>query len=356
MLTKLFFNTATKNLAKQLPMVASCRYMNSDLKKEFEEFQKRAKQEKTKEEPSKKDQAKTLEELLKESKEATKEQEEKLKREFQEMKKQKTSLEFGDILKELKEKPKMAFGKFKNMLSAAGTKASALKTKIQAIKKAREAEVPKEEIKVEEKVEERIEIKEEEEEIPQPSKPGIVSKAREKVAGWCLLAGNKVQVKMPRVYDFTAKHGKSFIKLWHETFPNKEDLIRAKMDRVKQMAREQNELEEKMKNMTEEEIKKIQESIPEHMRNALVIKAEEKKHTGGIWSTIAESDAAKKLRETKEYKEFSEVKQGIKDFADILKEELNSNVSPTISGARSIMVLTSSTQTIGKIQYRVRGG
>ena len=347
MLSKLIFNMVAKNGARQLPMISSNthRFFSDDLKKEFEELQKRLKEEKAQESSKKpEDRAKTMEELLKESREATKEQEAKLKQQFQEMKKQKTSLEFGDLINELREKPRQIFGKVKGIFASTSSGIAGLKDKVKSVLKkvkAPEKGAATEEIKQEAKVEEKIEIKEikeEEEQIPLPKKPGALDKIKGRIGDWGRVVDTKMQVKMPGVYNHTIKYAKSFVKLWHETFPNSEDLIRAKMERVKKLAKEQNELEEKMKSMTEEEIKKLQDAIPEHMRKALVIKAEENKHTGGVWSSIAESDAAKKIKETKEYKEFTEVKQGVKDFADILKEELNSASSPTIAGARNLIV------------------
>jgi len=350
MLAKLFLSNASRTmLAKNLRILGTHRAFSNDLKKEFEELQKRLKQEKQEPQEAKKeeDKRKTMEELLKESKEQAKKQEEEMKQQFQEMKKAKTSLEFADIIKELKEKPQKIFSKAKNIFSSVNTKVSGLKKKAKAMKKTKvtkKTEEKKEEMKTEDKKDEtpkeeiKVEPIEEIEEQPLKKKPKLFEKQRERFGKWCAVMGNKLEHKAPKFYGVASRFTKAFIKTWHETFPNQEDLIRAKMERVKQMAKEQNELEEKMKGMSEEEIKKIQESIPEHMRNALIIKAEEKKSEGGLWGTIAESDAAKKFKETKEYQEFNDVRQGIKDFTEMLKEELDSAESPAIAGARNILV------------------
>lgn len=348
MIRQLVLSVASKSLIAPL---SACRPMSSsNLKQEFEELKKRLAEEKPKTQKKTEDKegrAKSMDELLRESREDVRKLEEERKQQFQEMKNQKTSLEFGDILNELKAKPKMYMDQTRRVMRNVGGKMGPAMAKLKELKnkipvggaaksgkpqgKKPEVAAPKEEIRIED-------IKEDE--VVVESKPGVLSKTKLKVVMMADSVNKKTQTKFPKFHAKASSATKSFVELWHQTFPNQEDLVRARMERVKVEAKEQQALEEKIKTMSEEEIKKIQETIPEHRRKALAIHIEEQKTktTGGIWSKIAETDAAKKLKESKDFKDYENMAKGVQDFTDALKEQLNESVNPTVSGARNAMV------------------
>lgn len=318
--------------------------MSSDLKKDFEELRKMAEEERAKEKTGT-EQKKTMEELIKESEEATKLKEEELKKEFKGMKGQKTSVEFSDVVGDFVNRSKNAYGKVKESLSETRKKFAKMRitrkeTKVETqeeyIEEAKKEEDPKAEVEGEKTTERFVEPIEESEE---EGEENFITKGRNTLSKFLGNIDTKLEKKMPGAYKVYSASVKWAINLWNETFPDREGKVLAKMERVKKMAKEQNELEEQIKEMNEDEIKEIQEKIPEHMRNALIIKAEENKDQGGVWDIIANSEAAKELRESEEYKEFTDLKKGIKDIADTFKETFSASDSPIVAGIKSLAVI-----------------
>ena len=320
--------------------------MSNDYKKQLDEYKQMTEKQRA-ENKATENKEKTMEELLKESQEAMKKKEAELKAKFRGLKDQKTNVEFGDVIEDLKKKYKDAYIQVKLSLAETSKRLAELRAKRQE-RKQKEVEEGKEEIKeatIEEKVEEKIEEPKGETvefiddiEGEGEGEAGFVLRGKERVVKFFSKMDSKLEETMPGAYKYYLSSTKYFASLWKETFPNREQLVKDKMARVKKMAKEQNELENKIKDMSEEEIKKIQDSIPEHMRNALIIKAEEKKGTGGVWDIIANSDAAKELRKTKEYKEFTEIKKGVKELAETFKEGINESDNPILVGIRGVSV------------------
>ena len=193
------------------------------------------------------------------------------------------------MIEYLKKNYKDACIQVKLSLAETSKRLTELKAKRQE-RKQKEVEEGKEEIKeatIEEKVEEKIEEPKGEtvkfiDDIEGEGEAGFVLRGKERLVEFFSKMGSKLEETMPAAYKYYLSSAKYVASLWKETFPNREQLVKDKMARVKKMAKEQNQLENKIKDMSEEEIKKIQESIHEHMRNALIIKAEEKKGTGGV--------------------------------------------------------------------------
>ena len=80
---------------------------------------------------------------------------------------------------------------------------------------------------------------------------------------------------------------------WRQTFPKDEEDVKRKYEKVK-----------KMKRYTEEELKKMQEEIPEYQRTAMVeteTKVEEEKKKFKVSSMIPDS-VKNKVKETDSYK------------------------------------------------------
>ncbi len=350
MLRQLILSAASKSLPRTLPVLAAMRptrgMAGKDLKKEFDELKHRLEEQKS-DQQDKDGKAKSMDELLKESREEAKKMEEERKQQFQEMKQQKTSLEFGDIIKELKAKPKQYIENVRHAMKTIGSKVAPVVAKIKGWRGKKEEAEPASAEKADEKVTEqkeeiRVEVKTEEElaaeEKARP--PGIFRRTQTRMSLKFNAIDGRIQAKFPQLYARAGKVRKSFVELWHQTFPSQEDIVKARMERVRQEAKEQLELEEKMKTMTEEEIKKIQETIPEHRRKALVLRMEaaKEKEKGGVWSKLSETETVKGIKESKEFKQYAEMAKGVKEFAQILKEEVNESSSPTVAGARSFVV------------------
>lgn len=333
MLSKLSHQALCFKKAKTATIVLNGRPLaSSNLKNEFEKLQKRLKEEGSKAGDQKDTGKKSMDELLKESKENAAKHEEELKKQFQNMKKQKTTLEFGDIIKELREKPKHMVEATKSFFGNISTSATSLKTKFAKTKKAEKEEPIKQETIKEENI--KKEKPKEEKKKTKSRLSTYYSTAKAKVLIHVNSFSILVEQKAPNLYQYTHSFCKGVVDAWKATFPNKEDLIIAKMERIKKENQEIKDMEEKMKNMTEEERKKIQDEIPEYKRSALVAqKAEQEKKEKTLFDSVFG-----KMEKTEAGKQVSSLKKEIKDFAEILKEDIDANSSPTVQRARDMLV------------------
>ena len=75
-----------------------------------------------------------------------------------------------------------------------------------------------------------------------------------------------IEEKYPRV----AKNLSYFKEVWDETFPSPEKEMKRKQELRKNMAKANREEEERLQQLTPEEIEEMEKSIPEWKRNALV--------------------------------------------------------------------------------------
>lgn len=74
---------------------------------------------------------------------------------------------------------------------------------------------------------------------------------------------------MPGVHSKTSSAFGYIKDIWQETFPQEDELARSKMQRRKQIAKLQKELENNQ--LTPEEVEKLQASIPDWKKGAVVI-------------------------------------------------------------------------------------
>lgn len=114
------------------------------------------------------------------------------------------------------------------------------------------------------------------------------------------------------------------------------------MDKIKEEAKKQKEQEELMKNLSEEEIQKMQEEIPEFKRRALAIKKDEDdKEKISLWGVLKEkvgdTEAMKKLKESADFKDLKDFSKDVKEFTNVIKEEMDANANPTVSKARELL-------------------
>ena len=332
----------------------SARWLSSqNLKEEFEEYQKRAGTEKS--DPSAKkvprtETGKTMDEIKKEAEESVRSAEERMKQDFQDMKKQKTSLEFTDILNEMKQKPKAFMQWSKTSYVRIKDQTQRIVVRTQEVKARVEKAMPKRK-KTQETIPKEpspASQKAGAETSKQESKGGrrlaFLSAWREKLLNFYHLVGMKMKTKFPKVHTVTISSAKGLVKLWRVTFPDQEGLTQAKFARVKEDAKAMQELESKMKTLSEEEALKLQATIPEHRRRALVLRMEATEtDKTGIWSKlkvkIEETDSAKKLKGTSEYKQFQDLKQDITAITNTLKEAASSDASPVLNRTRDLLVV-----------------
>jgi hypothetical protein len=101
------------------------------------------------------------------------------------------------------------------------------------------------------------------------------------------------------------------------------------------MAREQNE---RMEEMTPEEIEEMEKSIPEWKRSALVttdevVQEEKKGMFSGIKSKINETGAAKTFYDSDEYQKLKDVRGNYGEFKDKLKDGVENTQNPMVQRA-----------------------
>lgn len=101
----------------------------------------------------------------------------------------------------------------------------------------------------------------------------------------------------------------------------------------------QREWEEKYATMTEEELKEIEEQIPEWKQGALVLASdseeEEEAHRGLIARAkqrISESEAVQNFKESEPGQKLSEARKEYQTFKTELKEQMDASASPAVQG------------------------
>ncbi len=104
----------------------------------------------------------------------------------------------------------------------------------------------------------------------------------------------------PRLARFSEEQNKnkifSFVKsAWKQTFPDEEDQVRQKYQKVKEQKR-----------FTKEELEKIQEETPAYLKGALVSSEEQpaEEKEGFKISNIIPDSVKSKIKETPQYKEY----------------------------------------------------
>lgn len=83
--------------------------------------------------------------------------------------------------------------------------------------------------------------------------------------------GESFENKFPKASQKTSACFAYVKEVWQETFPDEKGAVKTKMDERRERARVAKEHQEKMKNMSQEELDAYMESIPEWKRGALVV-------------------------------------------------------------------------------------
>ena len=173
------------------------------------------------------------------------------------------------------------------------------------------------------------------EETPTEPKIGRITKIKEKIGN----TTDKINEKAPFIY----KTGVFFKDLWKETFPNDEGKVKTRLTRRKEIAKEQI-------NYTQEEIDQMQENIPDWKRTAVTVsdEAQRKEENSGlliklyrkVGQKVSDTEIAKKISESEEYKEFKkkyrEIKTEASDFKGELKDEVGNTHNPVVGTARTM--------------------
>ena len=177
-----------------------------------------------------------------------------------------------------------------------------------------------------EKLESKEEKPEEAEKTEEPTEPkiGRVQRFKDKMSS----TAGKIQEKAPFVY----KTGVFFKDLWQETFPNDDRKVKTRIQRRREIAKEQ-------KQYSEEEIAQMQEEIPEWKRTAVTMVDEDKvqeEEAGALrrlyrkfGSQVSNTTIAQKIMESEEYKDFRKKYHDIKTEASELKEDFKDEVETT---------------------------
>ena len=147
------------------------------------------------------------------------------------------------------------------------------------------------------------------------------------------------QKKFPNFDRKLKKYQNEFIDLWNSTFPNSEINVTKKMEQTKLKAQKE---KESLRELTKEEIEKIQNSIPKWKRNALVLYQDLNKNSPNFWENVAKKvgleDDLKKITGTEEYKSYIEAKESLREFKSTLIEQLSQAHSPILNAARNVSV------------------
>jgi len=153
---------------------------------------------------------------------------------------------------------------------------------------------------------------------------------------------------------------------WDQTFPK--DKFQMKSESVKKKARE---LAEKQRQehveYTEEELEKLQGTIPQWKRTALMEVDESiqerqtmrKRMTSAVKNRFNETDVAKQLYQSEQFKEYQEVRKEILQFKEDLKDHLSQSQNPAVMGSMALYsTVTSESNTaraIKEMRKRVPG-
>jgi len=155
---------------------------------------------------------------------------------------------------------------------------------------------------------------------------------KEKIAAKASEKSEKYQEKYPNAHEKVSHYFGTFIDVWRETFPNAKSKVDGKMNARKERARLAREWDDKMKDMTAEEIEAMEEEIPEWKRNALVIQSDDEdgedeskkgrfaRMKGAVGEKISSTQAAQNFYESDEYKKIKEMRTEVNTFKHDLRE------------------------------------
>lgn len=132
------------------------------------------------------------------------------------------------------------------------------------------------------------------------------------------------------------------IYAWNLTFPK--ERYRDKFEKVKQKSREQKKQEQII--LTEDDLLKMQEAIPEWKRNALIFKEEQaaresyrQKMQSQVKNKFNQTKLAKEMYQSDSYKEFETFKKEMHQFKEDLKDHIENSPNPVIQTSLGIYVI-----------------
>ncbi|CAD8123696.1 unnamed protein product [Paramecium sonneborni] len=135
---------------------------------------------------------------------------------------------------------------------------------------------------------------------------------------------------------------------WRKTFPSHDDEVKARMETVKAKLAERKKEEEKLAQMSEEELGGIQEKIPEWKRNAIQATDQstseeaslKQKIAQKIQSRLKQSEQGQQFVNSDTYKEYvtfkSEMKQFKADLSDRIQNHPNNFVQVSLYAAKTV--------------------
>ena len=127
--------------------------------------------------------------------------------------------------------------------------------------------------------------------------------------------------------------------VWCETFPNEDKKVKSRIEKRKQIAKQQKEYE-----MSMEDQERMQQEIPEWKRQSLVVtdqQAEEEEKQGlfkklrkGVKERVSQTEAAQKFYQSEEYKKIEAIRSEMNQFKSNLKEEIDNTQNPLVQTSR----------------------
>lgn len=113
------------------------------------------------------------------------------------------------------------------------------------------------------------------------------------------------------------------------------------MSKRKERAKQAREWEDKLKDMSPEEIAAMEEEIPEWKRNALVIQSDDEeeeqkkqgvfsKFKGAVGERINQTQAAQNFYESDEYAKIQEMRKEAREFRHDLREQVDASHNPVV--------------------------
>lgn len=132
-------------------------------------------------------------------------------------------------------------------------------------------------------------------------------------------------------------------EVWDETFPNEDKKVKTKLQQRREVAKLQKEAE-----LTQEEIDRLEEAIPDWKKGAVTVtdgKVQEekqgllKKLKKKVGKSIAGTEAAQQFYQSEEYKRLEKLRNEMQEFKHNLKEEIDSTQNPVVQGTRQVVDL-----------------
>jgi len=152
----------------------------------------------------------------------------------------------------------------------------------------------------------------------------------------------KLQKSNPTIYKVVDY----CVDCWEETFPN-DKYKRRFADRRKQaeaVAKAEELKEQLTKDLTEEDLAKLQADIPEWKRTSMILKEdrEDKKKAGNrikekLKEKFNQTTLAQKIYASDEYKNYADVKKDLAQFKADVKDHLHQSQNPIVIGSMSLL-------------------